>query len=419
MATIGGLQLEVLAVFLVVFGLIVFRRVGRFKVEIWMAMLLGAIAFLLLGVVSLDEAFLLINMNLLMFLFGAFALVEVMIQTGLLQYLAVRFLRTAKTPSGFLFFVIAFVSLVSAFIVNDAVVLVMTPIVITACALTKVKSLPFLIAVPLAANLGSALTPIGNPQNILIKISSSTDTLYWMSRMILPTVLGVVAAFFIMRTIYRKDVTGHFDGGLPDPAGMLTDRRRATVVSLIAVATVIGFLASDSIGIPIALVAVTGGFAALVVSSNRRQAIRELDWGTLIFFASMFIVMGGVASSGLLDYLFAPFSGTLFASGPASILSIFGLSLVVSQVTSNVPFVAIVLPLFSKASANSAQWVALAASSTLAGNGTLLGAAANVIVLEAAERKGQSFSYSQFFKAGLPVTLVTCAIAAICLILIG
>lgn len=417
MATTGLVQLEVLAIFVTVFALIVLRRVGRFKIEIWLAMLLGAILFLTLGIVSLGDAFRLINMNILAFLFGTFAMVEVMAQTGLLQYLAIRFLRTAKTPARLLLITIIFVGFASAFLVNDAVVLVMTPIAISACAFSKVRTVPYLLAVALASNIGSALTPIGNPQNILIKIASSTDTIYWFSRMALPTVLGICSAYFILRWVYRKDVGGSFSGELPEPGTMLTNRTGAIAIGVIAVATVLGFLTSDLTGVPIAMVALAGGFAALLISSERGKAVKEIDWGTLIFFAAMFIVMGTVASSGLLDYLFAPFTGTLFASGSSSVLSIFGMSLLVSQVTSNVPFVAIALPIFLNAKAGSAKWLSLAAGSTLAGNATLLGAAANIIVLEAAERRGSSFSYAEFLKAGIPVALATSAITAIFLIL--
>jgi len=416
-ATTGLVQLEVLAVFAAVFALIVLRRVGRFKIEIWLAMLLGAILFLTLGIISLNDAFRLINMNILAFLFGTFAMVEVMAQTGLLQYLAIRFLRTAKTPARLLLITIIFVGFASAFLVNDAVVLVMTPIAISACAFSKVRTVPYLLAVAFASNIGSALTPIGNPQNILIKIASSTDTIYWFSRMALPTVLGICSAYFILRWVYRKDVGGSFSGELPEPGTMLTNRTGAIAIGVIAVATVLGFLTSDLTGVPIAMVALAGGFAALLISSERGKAVKEIDWGTLIFFAAMFIVMGTVASSGLLDYLFAPFTGTLFASGSSSVLSIFGMSLLVSQVTSNVPFVAIALPVFLNAKAGSAKWLSLAAGSTLAGNATLLGAAANIIVLEAAERRGSSFSYAEFLKAGIPVALATSAITAIFLIL--
>lgn len=408
----GQLQLEVLAIFLLVYALIVVRKVGRFKVEVWMAMLLGAVGLLGLGAVSLGEAISAINMSVIIFLFGAFLMVEIMIQTGLLQFLAVKFIRIARTPSKLLLVVVIFVGTASAFLVNDAIVLVMTPIVITACTIAKLRKTPYLLAVAFSSNIGSALTPIGNPQNVLIKIESGISTLYFVGWMAAPVIIGLAVEYLILRAVYRRDLSGAFVGEMPEARRMLTSRRGAIAIGAIAAAVVLGFLTSDLTSWPIALTAVVGGTAALLVSTDRRQAIKGIDWGTLVFFASMFIVMDGVGRSGLLQGLIAPFSSTLFAQGPASVLSIFGLSTVLSQVTSNVPFVAIMLPVFKTAGASSSQWLALAAGSTLAGNLTLLGAAANVIVLEAAESRGESFSFAEFLKVGLPTALVTSAIAA-------
>ncbi len=415
----GAVQLETLAIFLLVYALIVMRRVGRHRVEVWMAMLIGAVLFLGLGLMSLGDALASINANVMLFLFGTFLIVEVMVQTGLLQFLAIKFIRVAKGPSRMLLLVIVFVGVASAFLVNDAVVLVMTPIVIAACSLVGARKVPYLIAVALSSNIGSALTPIGNPQNVLIKIESGIGTLGFMGRMAAPVALGLASEYLILRAIYRKDMQGSFKRILPDAAENLTSRSGACAVGAIAAAVVIGFIASDITGWPIALTALAGGSAALLVSGDRRKAIKGIDWGTMVFFASMFIVMGAVEKNGLVAGLIEPFSSTLFAGGWQSVLSIFGLSAAVSQVTSNVPFVAIMLPIFKAASAEPAQWLALAAGSTLAGNITLLGAAANVIVLEAAEGRGETFSYAEFLRAGLPVGLVTMAIAGVFLAVLG
>jgi Na+/H+ antiporter NhaD/arsenite permease-like protein len=412
---LGSSQIEVLAVFLVVYALIVVRKVGRFKVEVWMAMLIGAVLLLAMGIIDLPAAVASLNTGVLLFLFGTFLIVGIMIQTGLLQYLALYFLRMARTPSLLLLLVIGFVSLASAFLVNDAVVLVTTPIVITACSVVKLKKTPYLLAVALSSNIGSALTPIGNPQNVLIKIESGISTLFFMERMLLPVLFSMAAEYLILKAIYRADLDVQFEFEMPEPGETLSNRGRAMAGGVIAAATVCGFLTSDITGVPIALVAVMGGTAALLVSSDRRQMIKNIDWGTLIFFASMFIVMGTVAASGLLDGLISAFGTTLFAQGSTSIVSIFGLSLVVSQITSNVPFVALMLPIFNSVGASASQWLALAAGSTLAGNLTLLGAAANIIVLEAAETRGATFSYGEFLKAGIPVSLATCAIAVLLL----
>jgi len=413
------MQLEVLFVFLLVLFLIAVRRIGKFKIKLWMAMLIGAILLMTLGAISFSQALSAMNLDILAFLFGAFLIVQLMVQTGLLQYLAVTLIRASRSPSSLLLLVMIFVAGSSAVLVNDAVVLITTPLVISVCTLAKLKKTPYLLAVPLASNLGSALTPIGNPQNILIKIASGEDTIYWVTRMALPTTLSLLSAFLILRLIHRRDIRTAFTCSFPEPKTMITNRAGATAAGIVALATIAALLTSDLLGIPMALVAVAGGAAALLLSADRRQTIREINWGTLIFFAAMFIVMSTVAASGLLGYIFDPFSSWLFTGGAASVASIFGLSLLVSQVTSNVPFVSIALPAFQSAGASASQYLSLAAGSTLAGNMTILGAAANVIVLEAAEGRGSGFSYTEFLKSGMPVTLITSAIAITLLVLTG
>ncbi len=407
----GAVQFEALAVFALVYALIILRRMGRHKVEVWMAMLIGAMLFIGLGLMSLDDALAVINANVMLFLVGTFLVVEVMVQTGLLQYLAIKFIQAAKGPSRLLLLVIVFVGIASAFLVNDAVVLVMTPIVIAACSLVGARKMPYLIAVALSSNIGSALTPIGNPQNVLIKIESGIGTLGFMGKMAIPVALGLAIEYLILRAIYRRDLQGQFECSLPDARENITNRSGALAVGGIAVAVVLGFITSDLTGWPIALTAIVGGSAALLISGDRRRTVKGIDWGTIVFFASMFVVMGAVERSGLVTWLSEPFSSTLFAGGWESVISIFGLSAAVSQVTSNVPFVAIMLPIFRAAAADPGQWLALAAGSTLAGNLTLLGAASNVIVLEAAESRGETFSFTEFLRAGLPIGLVTMAIA--------
>lgn len=410
-----GLQFEILGIFLFVYAAIVLRRIGGFKFEIWTAMLVGAVAMLALGAMGLDEAIEAVNDEVILFLLGTFLIVEAMVQVGLLQYLAVRFLSIAATPKRLLLAVIVFVAVASAFFVNDAVVLVMTPIVIASCGIAKVRKVPYILAVALSSNIGSALTPIGNPQNVLIKIESGVDTLLFMECMAVPVALGCAVEFLVLSLVYRKDLRGRFELALPDPDRMVSSRGEATRVGVVAAATVVAFLLADAIGWSIAMVALIGGTCALLLSRDRRQVLRGVDWGTLVFFASMFVVMAGVDKSGLLSGVIEFFRPTLFSQGPESVASIFGLSLVASQITSNVPFVAIMLPAFKAAGAAPSQWISLAAGSTLAGNLTLLGAAANIIVLETAENKGETFSFWEFLRVGAPTAILTSIIAALSL----
>jgi len=416
----GVPQLEILAVFLAVYALIVVRRIGRFKVEVWMAMLLGAVALLSLGAVSLGEALMAINSQVILFLIGSFLIVGVMAQTGLLQAVAVAVLRRARTPSRLLLFVIAFVSVASAFLVNDAVVLVVTPIVIASCTIAGLKKTPYIIAVALSSNIGSALTPIGNPQNVLIKIESGISTLGFMGKMAIPVVLAVAAEYVVLKAIYRKEMSRGTVLEIPERGPDLMGKAEWRMLIAITVGVMIGFITSDLTGVPIAIVALVGGTMALLLSPDRRESLKRIDWGTMVFFASMFVVMHSVEASGLLGFIIDPFRSWLFVGGVGSVAAIFGLSIALSQLTSNVPFVAMMLPIFRSAGASPDQWLSLAAGSTLGGNLTLLGAAANVIVLEAAECKGESFSFIEFMKGGVPVTIISSAIAiAVLSLLLG
>ncbi|MGC8936054.1 MAG: SLC13 family permease [Candidatus Methanomethylicaceae archaeon] len=403
------LQLKVLAVFLLVYMLIVVRRIGRLKFEVWTAMLIGAVALLASGALTLEAAFQAINMEVILFLFGMFLLTEIMAQVGLLQYITVHLIRTARTPSRLLLIVIFFVGLASAFFVNDAVVLFTTPIVLAACSIAKVRKTPYLLGVALSSNIGSALTPIGNPQNVLIKMESGLGFFYFLERMAMPVGVGLLTEYVILRTFYRKDLK-RFAGDIYEVRQEIPSRQSSLAMGAIAVATLFCFMLSDYIGWSISLVAVVGATIALLISPDRREALRRIDWGSLVFFASMFIVMDSVSKSGLLVSVIQPFQGTLLSGGTQSLVSIFSISLILSQITSNVPFVAIMIPIFKGGAASQGEWLALAAGSTLAGNLTLLGAAANIIVLEVAESRGETFSFWEFMRAGLPTTLITSAI---------
>ncbi len=403
------LQLQVLLIFIIVYALIVVRRIGRFKVEVWTAMLLGAMALIGSGALTLQSAFSAINMDVLLFLFGMFLLVEIMGQVGLLQYTTANLIRMAKTPSRLLLIVIFLVGLASAFLVNDAVVLFTTPIVLAACTLAKIRKTPYLIAVALSSNIGSALTPIGNPQNVLIKMESGIGFFYFLERMTVPVIFGLLLEYLVLKALYSKDLR-EFAGDIGKVRSPLKNRTTSIALGSIALVTILCFMLSDFIGWSISLVAGVGATAALLISPDRRDALRKVDWGSLVFFASMFIVMYAVGKSGLLEGIIRPFQSALFSGGAASLLSIFSVSLVISQITSNVPFVALMLPLFKWSGASQEEWLALAAGSTLAGNLTLLGAAANIIVLEAAESRGETFSFLEFIKAGVPTTLATSAL---------
>jgi Na+/H+ antiporter NhaD/arsenite permease-like protein len=265
--------------------------------------------------------------------------------------------------------------------------------------------------------VGSLATLVGNPQNAYIGLASGiTFTRY-------ASVMAPVAAVCLLVTIgaawllYRKDLRQ------PLAPRTVTRKERAAAIEqprlltfgLAVVALVfVGFLFHDALGLPLSLIALTGGslmifFAPLFGRASPRVLFRRIDWSIILLFVGLFIVLRGVQTSGVLELLF----GGLEAASAGAIRQVWGLGLVasiVSNLISNVPATLLLAPLVASFDSE-ALWFTLAASTTLAGNATLLGAAANLIVAEKAEELGVAVPFWSFAKVGLPVTVVTLATA--------
>jgi len=410
------LNYPALSVFIFTYFLIVGRKFFKLNVEPWMSMLLGAVLMVLLRVLTVNQATSAINLQVIVFLFGMFCLVVALDQSGALQFAALSLLRMAKTSERLLLAVILSVTVMSAFLVNDAVVLVMTPIVISACRTAKVRSTPYLLSVAFSSNIGSALTPIGNPQNVLIKVVSGIGTGWFILNMLVPVVFSTVVQYYLLKTFFSKQLHAfeEFDTRSIIPKQAIRDQALLERSVAIVTLTVVGFLLSDILNLELALLAVLGGGIVLFIQNRRIEIVRRIDWTVIIFFAGMFVVMEGFSKSGVLE-LMTPSLIPQFLSTNAlvSILWIHFASTILSQLVSNVPLVAMFIPLFRAASAQPRHWLALASGSTLGGNGTLLGAAANVIVLESAEERGESFSFLEFAKVGAVLTAVTVLVSAL------
>jgi len=407
-----------LSVFVFTYFLIVARKFFRLNLEPWMSMLIGAILMVLLRVMTIDQAASSINLQVVIFLFGMFCVVGALDSSGALQFAALSLLRMAKTPERLLLAVIILVTVLSAFLVNDAIVLVMAPVVINACRTVKIRPTPFLFGVAFSSNIGSALTPIGNPQNLLIKVVSGIGTGWFMLNMFVPVVLSTIVQYYLLEALFRKQLHAleEFDKSSFVPQSAVRDAvlfKRSMIISSFVVG---GFLLSDLLRVELATVAVLGGGMILFLHNRRIEIVHRIDWTVIVFFSGMFVVMEGFSKSGILDLLAPSLVLQIFSvNSLTSILWIHLASAVLSQLVSNVPLVALFIPIFAEANAQPYHWLALASGSTLGGNGTLLGAAANIIVLESAEERGETFSFAEFARAGTILTAATVLISGLLL----
>ncbi len=407
-----------IGIFVAVYVLIALRNLRRIKVPIWTIMLAGAVAMLFLGAIPLREAYAAINLDVIFFLLGMFSVVAAMDLSGLLEYLTLRMLQFSKSPKNAFAIVFFGMSILSAFLVNDTLALMATPIMLGLAKQMRIRPSALLIPLALGVTIGSVMTPIGNPQNLLVALSSGIanpmlDFLYYL---LPPTLIGLVVSYFILRFYYRKELAKSSMAGFQaNPSERLKDRKLAKVSAWAAGIVVLGFFAigfAQLFGVQgninLGTVSLLGAAIVFLLSERRREIIRSVDWGIIIFFISLFIVMQAFWASNALQTLMAYMPGLNPSDPVLSIAVIIIASLLFSQVLSNVPFVAVYIKAMQAAGftgVNVKAWIALAGASTLAGGISLLGAASNVIILEEAESRGSGFSSLEFSKIGLLVTI--------------
>jgi Na+/H+ antiporter NhaD/arsenite permease-like protein len=406
-----------LIVFMIVYGLIIFRNVGGVKIPIWASMTFGAIAVLVLQIITVDDAVSAINFDVIFFLLGMFILVSGLEHSGMLDYIVNRILSFAKNPNQILFFILFVMGLMSAFLINDTIALVATPIVIGLARPMNIRPAPMLISLAFGITIGSMMTPMGNPQNLLISLHSGMEfpLFTFLRYLFLPTIACLLVTYFIVKWYYRKEFSSAImsQNIISNVALKSSLAKKSSVIIIITVAGffVIGLIKLFGISTELNFshIAIVGGISLLLISKEKKQIIKGINWKIIIFFVAMFVFMQGVWNGGIIELFQTILPFDTNPSSPVSSINIIGTSILTSQVVSNVPFVAIYIPILQNygiSSVDTVSWIALAAGSTIAGNLTILGAASNVIILETAERKhGITFTFKEFFKIGSIVTV--------------
>ena len=352
------------------------------------------------GILSFDESISAIDFNTIALLLGMMMLIAVLEIDGFFLLISETTITLAKTPQQLLFLIIFVTGISSAFLVNDAVVLLFTPIVISICKGAKRQPLPYLIAEIMASNSGSALTITGNPQNIFIGIQSDFAFGQFILYMFPIALGGLLIIFFTIKFFFKSEFTnGNRLKCHVQKEEWNYDSMKYSIPIFILV--LLAFFFSKELHISYPVIALTGGSLVLLFGKIKpSKVIKEIDWVLLLFFASLFIVVNGIEKYQLLDPLINHFKMNTSFSG---ILSLHGLSLILSQVISNVPFVILMNPII-KQTHEQLLWLALSSSATLAGNLTIIGAMANLIVIEIAKKEGIQIKFFQFLKIGAIVT---------------
>jgi Na+/H+ antiporter NhaD/arsenite permease-like protein len=390
-----------------------FGKVPRLRMDRAGIAFVGAATMLATGVITLGQATSpeSIDYETIFLLFGMMIVVGFLRLSGFFAQLTTWSLSRIKTPRGLLFVTIVLSGVLSAFLVNDIVCLALTPLVLHLTRRLKFEPMPHLIGLATAANIGSVGTITGNPQNMIIGVQSHISYLSFAIHLLPVAVLGLAIDFVIVAWIYRKKLVARArndEKGETRPESPREEvpqsrvhrwlRRKSGTIALI---TIVLFFT----GLPIAVVAI-GAAAILIIDRIKPERIyRQIDGGLLLMFVGLFIVvhafqMRVVSHWGIDHWHF-------LLDHPVSLLSVASAAL--SNLVSNVPAVLLFEPLLKAIPPAMQQnaWLALAMSSTFAGNLTVLGSVANLIVVESAKRERISVSFWEYSKAGIPVTILT------------
>lgn len=388
-------------IFGVTYAVIAVGKLPGYRIDRTGAALLGASLLVGCNILTLSEAYQAIDFDTITLLLGMMIVVANMRVSGFFRLINSIILRQVRRPFTLLLAIVLASGFLSAFLVNDTICLVMTPLVLELVLRLRRNPIPYLLAIAMASNIGSVATITGNPQNMII--GSLSGIPYGSFAAILSPVaaFGLIAVLALISLFYRKEfLTREL---LPQP--VLRAHYHRPIIAKTVLVT-LAMVALFFLGQPVAKVAIVGGAILLLTRRvNPTRIYREIDWPLLVMFVGLFIVVAGMEKAVIGPEVIA--SVEHLNLGHAPILAT--VTAILSNLVSNVPAVLVIKPFVESLTDPQRAWLVIAMASTLAGNFTLVGSVANLIVAERAKSFGIQLGFWPYFKIGAPLTLLTIA----------
>ena len=393
-------DIRIFAAYAVFLGSYLVFAIGKFpgmKIDRPGAAIIGAVLMVAFRIVLPKDVLQFIDFRAIVLLFSMMLIVGYLRLAGFFEWITALVLARLK-PHHLLPTVIFICGLLSMFFVNDIICLVMVPFALSAARRIEARPLPYLLAVATASNIGSVATITGNPQNMLIGSFSGISYSSFLLYLGPIAIAGLLLDWLVLHLVFSRALME--DSPPAIPTAVLAVGRSSLVKPAIVVALVLaGFIA----GVPPALMAALGAAMMLITrTQDPQQAYRQVDWGILVFFVGLFVIVGGAEKAGLVDTLLN-FARTWNLQN-AGIFAVVVAAL--SNLVSNVPAVMLLKSVVPGFANPHLGWLVLAMASTLAGNLTITGSVANIIVVERA-RPEVDISFRDYFRVGLPVTVLT------------
>jgi Na+/H+ antiporter NhaD/arsenite permease-like protein len=396
-----------LIVLAAVFFLIAVRQVGRFRFQIWSTMLIGAVIVILHGDVPASKIGSAINVDVMLFLFGMFVVGQALDQSGYLYHLSHRLFTRAQTLNHLILLILFVIGGLAALLMNDTLAIICTPLMLFLARQNNIDPKLLLITLAFAVTTGSVASPIGSPHNLLIAVNTPVHQpfLTFLAYLGVPTIINILITYLVLKYYFRSQFNGNVIRNnhqkISDPPlANLTQISIWVIVGMI-ILKILAPVLHSSLDFSLTFIAITASLPILIFSPKRYEVLKRIDWKTLVFFASMFVLMDSVWRTGFFQQVL-----TSVSFDPKSIPMILTASTLISQLVSNVPFVALYLPMIANGHHAPIAAMALSAGSTIAGNLFILGAASNVIIIQNAENHGETITFWEFARIGLPLTIL-------------
>jgi Na+/H+ antiporter NhaD/arsenite permease-like protein len=368
--------------------------------------LIGVGLLILFKQITLTDISGFLDINTLMLLFSMMVINANLRLAGFFKLIGVLLLRLTRKPRVFLAIEILIVGLLSAFFLNDTICIMFTPFLLELLLAMDRNPIPYLIALAAAANIGSTATITGNPQNMIIGVASGISFGKFSLALAPIAIFSLLFVWIVIRLFYKKEfaATNYF---VIPPTQTVRFYKPLLIKSLIIITGMfIAFLSGIS-------VAIASFIAACLLLVTRRvkpeKIFKQIDWGILVFFAALFIVTGALEKNGVS----AALMNVVHLSGHENVLNLSIITVVLSNLVSNVPAVLLLRPFVTAMSNPTAGWLTLAAASTLAGNLTLLGSVANLIVAESAQRRNVKLGFWEYTRAGMIITALSLVVSTV------
>ena len=415
------MKIVAVAVFLIVILLIITERVHRTA-----AAMAGAMVLILTGVMSADKALSYIDFNTIGVLVGMMIFVAIVRRSGMFEYIAVRAAKAVHgDPWKIMVAFTLITAVLSAILDNVTTVLLVGPMSIAIARMLKIDPVPFLMGQILASNVGGTATLIGDPPNIMIGSAAHLSFMDFLENTGFAVLFILFVLILLMKIVYEKKIElGTVDTGAIeklDPSKSITNRALMKKGIIVLICVIVGFMFHDKLGIESSVIALTAAAVMLIIGrEDVNEAIQDVEWTTILFFMSLFVVVGGLTETGIIKELASKIIDATNGHPMVTMLVLLWASALLSSILDNIPFVATLIPLILAMQADGIDgtsfWWAISLGACLGGNGTMIGASANVVLSDISTKHGYPITFKSYLKVGMPFMLLSIVISTVFLV---